>query len=72
MPTKRSPVSGDERVDATFHVYGVQTRIKGRQGHETYVLVHVRFDVIRPADGRYNQLTQQRQDGREGGVSKGS
>ena len=30
------------------------------------------FDVIRPADGRYNQLTQQRRDGREGGVSKGS
>ena len=29
------------------------------------------FDVIRPADGRYNQLTQQRRDGREGGVSKG-
>ena len=29
------------------------------------------FDVIRPADGRYNQLTQQRHDGREGGVSKG-
>ena len=35
VPTKRSPVSGDERVDATFHVYGVQTRVKGRQGHET-------------------------------------
>ena len=30
------------------------------------------FDVIRPADGRYNQLTQQRRDGRKGGVSKGS
>ena len=29
------------------------------------------FDVIRPADGRYNQLTQQRRDGRKGGVSKG-
>ena len=28
------------------------------------------FDVIRPADGRYNQLTQQRRDGREGGVSR--
>ena len=27
------------------------------------------FDVIRPADGRYNRLTQQRGDGREGGVS---
>ena len=32
---KRSPVSDDERVDATFHVYGVQTRVKGRQGLET-------------------------------------
>ena len=30
------------------------------------------FDVIRPADGRYNQLMEQRRDGREGGVSKGS
>ena len=30
------------------------------------------FDVIRPADGKYNQLTQQRRGGREGGVSKGS
>ena len=29
------------------------------------------FDVIRPADGRYNHLTQQRRDGREGGVSRG-
>ena len=29
------------------------------------------FDVIRQADGRYNQLMQQRRDGREGGVSKG-
>ena len=58
MPTKRSPVLGDERVDATFHVYGVQTRVKGCQGLETCVLVRVCFDVIRPADGRYNQLMQ--------------
>ena len=29
------------------------------------------FDVIRPADERYNPLTPQRRDGREGGVSKG-
>ena len=30
--------------------------------------------MIRPADGRYNQLTQRRRDGREGkggGVAKG-
>ena len=33
--------------------------------------MHACFDVIRPADGRYNQLAQQRHDGREGGVSKG-
>ena len=52
MPTKRSPVSGVERVDATFHVYGVQTRVKGRQGHETWVLVRACFDEIRLADGR--------------------
>ena len=33
--------------------------------------MHACFDVIRPADGRYNQLTQQRRGGREGGgVSK--
>ena len=31
--------------------------------------MRARLDVIRPADGRYNQLTQQRRDGREGGVS---
>ena len=35
VPTRRSPVSDDECVDATFHVYGVQTWVKGRQGHET-------------------------------------
>ena len=52
MPIKRNPVSGDERVDATFHVYGIQTRVKGRQGHETWVLVRACFDVIRLADGR--------------------
>ena len=34
-------------------------------------LVRACFEVIRPADGRYNQLTQQHCDGREGGVSKG-
>ena len=30
------------------------------------------FDVIRPADGRCNRLTQHRCDGRKGGVTKGS
>ena len=29
------PTFGVQRVDATSHVYGVQTRVKGRQGHET-------------------------------------
>ena len=28
------------------------------------------FDAIRPADGRYNQLMEQRRDGRDGGVAK--
>ena len=72
MPTRRSPISDDERVDATFHVYGSRPGLRVVKVMRPEFSVRARFDVIRPADGRYNQLTQQRRDGREGGVSKGS
>ena len=70
---------GSDKVIPTFGDDGVISRstcMGSRPGLRVVKvmrpnLMRACFDVIRPADGRYNQLTQQRRDGREGGVSKG-
>ena len=71
---------GSDKVIPTFSDDGVISRstcMGSRPGLRVVKVMRpdfnvLVFDVIRPADGRYNQLMQQRCDGREGGVSKGS
>ena len=66
---------GPDKVIPTFGGDGVISRstcMESRPGLRVVKVMRPKFsahafDVIRPADGRYNQLTQQRRDGREGG-----